>query len=122
MQNKLMEIVESSQISQFQRFYPGDNVRVHVKIQEGNKSRIQIFEGLVIKVKNNGLSSSFVVRKIAHGIGVERTFLTYSPLVDKVEIVRSNKVRRAKLYYMKQRSGKSARLKEIRRKELKNQD
>ncbi|MBG0730718.1 50S ribosomal protein L19 [Mycoplasma sp. 'Moose RK'] len=120
MQNKLMQTVESSQISQLQQFFPGDNVRVHVKIQEGNKSRIQIFEGLVIKLKKNGLSSSFVVRKISHGVGVERTFLTYSPLVDKIEVVRANKVRRAKLYYMKERSGKSARLKEIRRKELKN--
>ncbi|MHA0297433.1 50S ribosomal protein L19 [Mesomycoplasma ovipneumoniae] len=120
MQTRLMEIVEATQIRDFQAFQPGDNVRVHVKIQEGNKSRIQIFEGLVIKFKKNGLSSSFVVRKISHGVGVERTFLLHSPLVDKIEVVRSNKVRRAKLYYMKERSGKSARLKEIKRKELKS--
>ncbi|ASU14452.1 tRNA (guanine-N(1)-)-methyltransferase [Mesomycoplasma hyopneumoniae] len=120
MQAKLIEILESSQIRLYPQFQPGDNVRVYFKIQEGNKTRIQIFEGLVIKFKKNGLSSNFVVRKISHNVGVERTFLLHSPLVDKVEVIRSNKVRRAKLYYMKKRSGKSARLKEIKRKELKN--
>ncbi|AAV27411.1 50S ribosomal protein L19 [Mesomycoplasma hyopneumoniae] len=120
MQAKLIEILESSQIRLYPQFQPGDNVRVYFKIQEGNKTRIQIFEGLVIKFKKNGLSSNFVVRKISHNVGVERTFLLHSPLVEKVEVIRSNKVRRAKLYYMKKRSGKSARLKEIKRKELKN--
>ncbi|VEU66230.1 50S ribosomal protein L19 [Mesomycoplasma conjunctivae] len=115
MQNKLMQIVESSQIRELPSFREGDNVKVHVKIKEGSKERIQIFEGLVIALKNAGLRQSFTVRKISHNIGVERTFLSHSPLIEKIEVVRSNKVRRAKLYYMKDRKGKSARLKEIKR-------
>lgn len=115
MKNKLIEIVESSQLRKLDPFREGDNVKVFVKIREGNKERIQIFEGLVIAIKGSGLSKSFVVYKIAHNVGVERTFLYHSPLVDKIEVVRSNKVRRAKLYYMKDRKGKAARLKEIKR-------
>ena len=90
----------------------GDTVRVSVKIKEGNKERIQAFEGTIIAKHNNGISSTFTVRRVAYGCGVERTFLVHSPNVAKVEIVRSGKVRRAKLYYLRDRVGKSAKVKE----------
>ncbi|QQH28116.1 50S ribosomal protein L19 [Mycoplasmopsis bovis] len=99
----------------FPEFRVGDNVKVHVRIREGGKERIQIFEGLVISKKESGTRETFTVRKISFGIGVNRTFPLHSPLISAIEVVRSNKVRRAKLYYMKNRSGKSARLKEIKR-------
>ncbi|UUM25411.1 50S ribosomal protein L19 [Mycoplasmopsis agalactiae] len=116
MRNKLIELVESSQLrTDFPEFRVGDNVRVHVRIREGGKERIQIFEGLVISKKESGTRETFTVRKISFGIGVNRTFPLHSPLISAIEVVRSNKVRRAKLYYMKNRAGKSARLKEIKR-------
>ena len=90
----------------------GDTVRVSVKIKEGNKERIQAFEGTIIAKHNNGISSTFTVRRIAYGCGVERTFLVHSPNVAKVEIVRSGKVRRAKLYYLRDRVGKAAKVKQ----------
>lgn len=90
----------------------GDTVAVQVKVKEGSRERLQSFEGVVIAVKNRGLNSSFTVRKISHGEGVERVFQTHSPLIDSIEIKRKGAVRRAKLYYMRQRSGKSARIKE----------
>lgn len=94
---------------------PGDTVRVHVRIVEGNRERIQIFNGLVIRLRRGGNNANFTVRRIAsHGVGVERTFLLNSPRVEKIEIVRRAKVRRAQLYYMRGRQGKSARLKERR--------
>ncbi|UOC57479.1 50S ribosomal protein L19 [Mycoplasmopsis bovis] len=116
MRNKLIELVEANQLrTDFPEFRVGDNVKVHVRIHEGGKERIQIFEGLVISKKESGTRETFTVRKISFGIGVNRTFPLHSPLISAIEVVRSNKVRRAKLYYMKNRSGKSARLKEIKR-------
>jgi large subunit ribosomal protein L19 len=93
-------------------FAPGDTVAVHVKVKEGNRERLQAYEGVVIAKRNRGLNSSFVVRKISSGEGVERTFQTYSPLLANVEVKRKGDVRRAKLYYLRARSGKSARIKE----------
>lgn len=93
-------------------FGPGDTVVVQVKVKEGNRERLQAYEGVVIAKRNRGLNSSFIVRKISAGEGVERTFQTYSPLVAAIELKRRGDVRRAKLYYLRQRSGKSARIKE----------
>lgn len=94
---------------------PGDTVRVHVRIVEGNRERVQVFNGVVIRVRSGGNNMNFTVRRIAsHGIGVERTFLMNSPRLEKIEIARRAKVRRAKLYYMRGRQGKAARLKERR--------
>jgi large subunit ribosomal protein L19 len=94
---------------------PGDTVKVHVRIVEGNRERIQIFQGVVIRLRSGGNDANFTVRRIAsHGIGVERTFLLRSPRVEKIEVMRSAKVRRAQLYYMRGRTGKAARLKEKR--------
>ena len=93
-------------------FAPGDTVVVQVKVKEGNRERLQAYEGVVIAKRNRGLNSSFIVRKISSGEGVERTFQTYSPLVAAVEVKRRGDVRRAKLYYLRDRSGKSARIKE----------
>ena len=90
----------------------GDTVTVQVKVKEGNRERLQSFEGVVIAVKKRGLNSSFTVRKISHGEGVERVFQTHSPLIDSIAVKRKGAVRRAKLYYMRDRSGKSARIKE----------
>jgi len=111
----LLSMVEQSQIKpDLPRFRPGDTVRIHVKIQEGDKSRIQIFEGTIIAVRRHGPSSTFTVRKISFGYGVERIFPWYSPIIDKIEVLKSGKVRRAKLYYLRGRKGKAARLKEVR--------
>jgi large subunit ribosomal protein L19 len=93
-------------------FAPGDTVIVQVKVKEGNRERLQAYEGVVIAKRNRGLNSSFIVRKISAGEGVERTFQTYSPLVASIELKRRGDVRRAKLYYLRSRSGKSARIKE----------
>ncbi|MDR0588230.1 MAG: 50S ribosomal protein L19 [Burkholderiales bacterium] len=93
-------------------FAPGDTVVVQVKVKEGNRERLQAYEGVVIAKRNRGINSSFIVRKISSGEGVERTFQTYSPLVAAIEIKRRGDVRRAKLYYLRDRSGKSARIKE----------
>ncbi len=90
----------------------GDTVRVYNKIKEGNRERTQLFEGLVISKKNGGISETFTVRRIAYGVGVEKTFPLHSPNVEKVEIVRTGKVRRAKLYYIRERVGKAAKVKE----------
>ena len=95
------------------QFKIGDTVRVHNKIKEGNRERIQIFEGTVIARRGGGISESFTVRRVAYGVGVEKTFPLHSPNVAKVDVIRSGKVRRAKLYYLRGRSGKSAKLKEI---------
>ena len=92
----------------------GMTIRVDVKIKEGNKERIQAFEGIVIKVQGSGIGETFTVRKLSSGVGVERTFPINSPLIDKITIIRVGKVRRAKLYYLRSRSGKSARIKEVR--------
>ena len=93
-------------------FAPGDTVIVQVKVKEGNRERLQAYEGVVIAKRNRGLNSNFIVRKISAGEGVERTFQTYSPLVATIEVKRHGDVRRAKLYYLRDRSGKSARIKE----------
>ena len=90
----------------------GDTVRVHNKIKEGNKERIQMFEGTIIAIKGSGISESFTVRRVSYGIGVEKTFPVHSPNVEKVDIIRSGKVRRAKLYYLRGRQGKAARIQE----------
>ena len=91
-------------------FHAGDTVRVHAKIKEGDKERIQIFEGVVLRRKGHGIESSFTVRKVSYGIGVERIFPIYSPLIDKIEISSRGKVRRARLYYLRDLSGKKARI------------
>jgi large subunit ribosomal protein L19 len=97
---------------------PGDTVKVHAKIVEGDKERIQVFQGIVIRLRGGGANANFTVRRVAsHGIGVERTFLIHSPRIDKIEILRRAKVRRAQLYYLRTAKGKSARLKERRLKE-----
>jgi len=93
-------------------FRPGDTVRVHVRVVEGGKERIQIFEGVVLARKNRGIADTITVRKVSYGVGVERTFPVHSPMVAKIEVVRKGKVRRAKLYYLRNLSGKAARLKE----------
>ena len=93
-------------------FRPGDTVIVSVKVKEGQRSRLQAFEGVVMGVKNAGLNSSFIVRKISSGIGVERTFQTHSPMIDSIKVKRKGDVRQSKLYYLRERSGKSARIKE----------
>ncbi len=93
-------------------FNVGDTVRVHVQIKEGEKSRIQVFEGTVIAKKHGGISETFTVRRVSHGCGIERVFPVHSPAVDKVEVVRHGKVRRAKLYYLRDRVGKAAKVKE----------
>ncbi len=96
-------------------FRSGDTVRVNVKIQEGDKYRIQVFEGVVIAIKRNGLSTTFTVRKVSVGYGVERIFPLYSPTIQTIEVVKRGRVRRAKLYYLRERKGKAARIKERRR-------
>ena len=93
-------------------FFSGDTVKVSVNVLEGNRKRVQAFEGVVIAKRNKGLNSSFIVRKVSGGEGVERTFQTYSPLIAKIEVLRRGDVRRGKLFYLRQRSGKSARIKE----------
>jgi large subunit ribosomal protein L19 len=92
-------------------FRPGDTVRVSAKVVEGDRQRIQAFEGVVIRIRRGGVNSNFTVRRVSHGVGVERVFPYYSPLVEKVEVIRVGKVRRAKLYYLRQRVGKAARIK-----------
>jgi large subunit ribosomal protein L19 len=112
----IIDILEQEQMrSDIPQFSPGDTVRVHVKIIEGGRERIQVYEGIVIRRQGGGLRETFTVRKISSGIGVERTFPVHSPKIDKIEFVRKGLVRRAKLYYLRERSGKSARIKEARR-------
>ena len=112
----LMQTLEQEEISRLNKtipaYAPGDTVIVSVNVVEGNRKRVQAFEGVVIAKRNRGLNSSFIVRKISNGEGVERTFQVYSPLIAKIEVKRRGDVRRAKLYYLRSRSGKSARIKE----------
>ena len=96
------------------RFKAGDTVRVHVKIREGNKERVQAFEGVCIRRRSNGASSSFTVRKISYGVGVERIFPLHSPRVDQIEVIRHGKVRQSRTYYLRELRGKAARIKELR--------
>ena len=111
-----MNIIEQIEAEQMTRelpeFSPGDTIIVNVKVKEGNRERLQAFEGVVIAIKNRGLNSAFTVRKISHGTGVERVFQTHSPLIDSVKIKRRGDVRRAKLYYLRGLEGKAARIKE----------
>lgn len=105
-------ISESSMKAEVPSFKIGDTVKVHVKIKEGEKYRIQVFEGTVIAKKHGGINETFTVRRVAHGCGIERVFPVHSPIVDKVEVVRTGKVRRSKLYYLRNRVGKAAKVKE----------
>jgi large subunit ribosomal protein L19 len=104
-------IIESKPNPRIPAFRPGDTVRVHAKVVEGDRERIQAFEGVVIRIRRGGVNSNFTVRRVSHGIGVERIFPYFSPLVDKVDVVRVGSVRRAKLYYLRDRVGKAARIK-----------
>ncbi|MEM7018416.1 MAG: 50S ribosomal protein L19 [Pseudomonadota bacterium] len=112
----IIERLEAEQMNQsgheIPDFRPGDTVVVQVRVKEGNRERLQAFEGLVIAKRNRGLNSAFTVRKISYGEGVERVFQTYSPLIESITVKRRGDVRRAKLYYMRERRGKSARIKE----------
>ena len=110
--SKIVENITSKQLKNLPDFSSGDTVVVSVKVKEGKRERIQAFEGVVISKKNRGISSSFTVRKISYGEGVERVFQTHSPLIESVKVKRFGDVRRAKLYYLRDRSGKSARIKE----------
>ena len=111
--SQIIEDFESRQLkSDLPEFRPGDTVVVSVKVREGERTRLQAFEGVVMGVKNSGLNSSFIVRKISSGIGVERTFQTHSPMIDSIKVKRKGDVRQAKLFYLRERSGKSARIKE----------
>ena len=111
-----MDIIKSIEHEQLKNKIPelkvGNTVRVHVRIKEGNKERIQVFEGIIIKVQGGGVNKTFTVRKISYGVGVEKTFLVHSPLVEKVELVRVGKARRARLFYLRDRVGKAAKTKE----------
>ncbi len=113
-----MQLIDQIEFEQLRtdtpEFGPGDTVRVHTRVIEGGKERIQIFEGTVIAKKAGGLRSAFTVRKISHGIGVERTFMLHSPRLAKIEVTRKGAVRRAKLYYLRQKIGKATRIKERR--------
>jgi large subunit ribosomal protein L19 len=111
--SKIIDAIENEQMEKdIPEFAPGDTVIVQVKVKEGERERLQAFEGVVIAKRNRGLNSSFTVRKVSHGEGVERVFQTYSPLVDSVTVKRRGDVRRAKLYYLRGRTGKAARIKE----------
>ena len=110
--NEIIKSIEATQLRATHEFSVGDTVRVHNKIREGNRERIQIFEGTVIKRQNGGARETFTVRKNSNGIGVEKTWPLHSPSVDRVEVVRKGKVRRAKLYYLRDRVGKAAKVKE----------
>ncbi|MVW75179.1 50S ribosomal protein L19 [Pseudomonas xionganensis] len=113
MTNKIIQQIEAEQMSkEIPTFAPGDTVVVQVKVKEGDRQRLQAFEGVVIAKRNRGLNSAFTVRKISNGVGVERTFQTYSPLVDSLAVKRRGDVRKAKLYYLRDLSGKAARIKE----------
>ena len=112
---KAIEMVERAQLTQRPAIKPGDTVRVHVKVREGDKERIQVFEGIVISLKRGGTRASFTVRKVSFGQGVERIFPLHSPTIAKVDVVRSARVRRAKLYFLRDLKGKAARMKETKR-------
>jgi len=111
-----MDIIKSIEHEQLKNKIPnlhvGDTIRVHQKIKEGNRERIQVFEGIIIKKQGGGVNATFTVRRVAYGVGVEKTFLIHSPMVEKVEVVRVGKARRAKLYYLRDRVGKSAKTRE----------
>lgn len=112
--NQIIRDVAASQLRQdIPKFRPGDTLRVHVKVREGSRERIQLFEGVVIKRRGTSVGATFTVRKVSYGVGVERTFPVHTPKIEKMEVVRRGKVRRAKLYYLRKLRGKAARIKEI---------
>lgn len=109
------ELVEQDQLrSDIPEFAAGDTVKVHVKVVEGNRERVQVFEGVVIAIRGSGIRESFTVRKLSFGVGVERSFPLHSPIIDKIQVVTRGDVRRAKLYYLRDRVGKAAKVKEKR--------
>ena len=111
--NKIISQLDAEEMEkEITDFGPGDTLVVQVKVKEGSRERLQAFEGVCIGKRNRGLNSAFTVRKISHGVGVERTFQTYSPLVDSINVKRRGDVRQAKLYYLRERSGRAARIKE----------
>lgn len=113
----MLEIIKSIEAEQLRNDLPqfnvGDTVKVHVKVKEGTRERIQVFEGVVLKRQNGGLRETFTVRRVAYGVGVERTFPFNAPIIDKIEVTRRGKVRRAKLFYLRNRVGKAAKVKEL---------
>jgi large subunit ribosomal protein L19 len=112
----ILESIRQQQLKEtLPEIFPGDTVRVHGRVVEGNRERVQVFEGTVIKVARGGPDKNMTVRRVTHGIGVERTFLLNSPRVEKIEVVRRGRVRRARLFYLRERTGKAARIKEKRR-------
>ena len=108
----LIKALNEKQLKEVPQVLVGDTVRVHVKVKEGARERVQVFEGTVIAKKHGGVSETFTVRRVAHGCGIERVFPLHSPVVDRVEVIRKGKVRRAKLYYLRDRVGKAAKVKE----------
>jgi large subunit ribosomal protein L19 len=110
-----IEVIEQGQMAERPAMKAGDTVRVHVRVKEGDKERIQVFEGVIINLRRGGTRGSFTVRKVSFGQGVERIFPTHSPVIQKVDVVRSAKVRRAKLFFLRELRGKAARMKEVRR-------
>ena len=115
MSNIITELERQQYKTDIPDFKPGDTVRAHVRVIEGARERIQVFEGVVIRRQGFGLRETFTLRRISYGVGVERTFPVHSPKLDKIEVIRKGRVRRAKLYYLRQRTGKAARIKEARR-------
>ena len=112
--NEILRAIEAEQMrNDLPEFHVGDTVKLHVKVKEGNRERIQMFEGTVIKRQNGGLKETFTVRRLAYGVGVERTFPVNSPIIEKMEVTRRGKVRRAKLFYLRDRVGKAAKVKEL---------
>ena len=112
--NEILRAIEAEQMrNDLPNFNVGDNVKLHVKVKEGNRERIQMFEGTVIKRQNGGLRETFTVRRVAYGVGVERTFPVNSPIIEKMEVTRRGKVRRAKLFYLRDRVGNAAKVKEL---------
>ncbi|MGH3440952.1 MAG: 50S ribosomal protein L19 [Nitriliruptorales bacterium] len=109
-----VDVVEQQFLRDVPDFSPGDTVKVHVRVVEGNRARVQVFEGVVIRRQGGGARETFTVRKVSFGVGVERTFPVHSPVIEKIEVARRGKVRRAKLYYLRERAGKKARIKEKR--------
>ncbi len=111
----LIKSIENEQIRSVTAFNVGDTIKVHVRIKEGNRERIQVFEGIVIKIQGESNRATFTVRKISYGVGVERTFPVHSPKIEKIEVVRRGKVRRARLFYLRERTGKATKVKELRK-------
>jgi large subunit ribosomal protein L19 len=112
--NVIDELEKEQQKEEVPELRPGDSVRVHAKVVEGTRERIQVFEGIVIRVTGGGLKKNFTVRRVTHGVGVERTFLVHSPRIDRIEVLRHGQVRQARLYYLRGKIGKEARIRERR--------